>query len=81
MTTYSDAGEYPSERSTYGVVKPSQRELRKRFNPRINQRLLIGSQLPREKAISEQLNEIEELCQYLTSHEIHNLQLRRTIDI
>lgn len=81
VTTHSDAGEYPSERSTYGGVKPSQTGVRKCSVPRMNKGLLIGGQLPGEKAISERINEVEGFCQYLTSQEIHRLQLRRVTDI
>lgn len=63
------------------MVKPSQTGLRKRSGLRVNKGLLIEGQLPGEKAISEQINEVEGLCQYLTSQEIHSLKLRRATDI
>jgi hypothetical protein len=77
VTTYSDIGEYPSERSTYGVARPSQRRSRKGHGPRIGQALHTVIQRPREKAISQQLNEVEGLWKYLTNHEVQSLQRRR----
>jgi hypothetical protein len=67
VTAYSDAGEYPSGRSTYGVSKTNPRKLN-------NRPVML---LAQEAAVDKQLNEVEGLLQLLTSKELSDLRQRR----
>lgn len=74
VTTYSDVGQYPSGRSTYGVTKPSQRTRNGRTkNSAIPFRLANNdtSQVSSEAVLARRLQELRELLNSLsqTEHE------------
>jgi len=75
VTTYSDAGQYPSGRSTYGVTKISQRGRRGRTktstlpNQTFNN---LHSQVPCERATTGKLQELNELFRSLSQTEYNN---------
>jgi hypothetical protein len=88
VTAYSDTGEYPSGRSTYGVSKPSQKRLHKRQTQQTTWDRLRVQQSPaksqtnplsqlQNRAVDKQLDEVESLWQYLTRGEISALQQRK----
>ena len=84
VTTYSDAGQYPSGRSTYGITKPSQRGPRRRTEldalP-IFAHISRNRQLPRDKAMNDKIRELDQLWQSLSQFEhdevLQDLRQRR----
>lgn len=77
VTAYSDAGEYPSGRSTYGVSKQNRRKPSKSHAPRAPNVQRTVTLLAQEGAVDKELTEAEGLLQFLTSKEIMVLQQRR----
>jgi hypothetical protein len=77
VTAYSDAGEYPSGRSTYGVSKPIRRKSNKTQAPWISNTQRLATLRTPEIAVATQLTELEGLLHMLTSEEILDLRQRK----